>query len=118
MKWFEHPSNFRDMTEFKDLLRHAGIVGYGCALIVFEVLAEHQPEKSTAFELSLDDKRYGLAFWRRELRLNNSSGAAMQILITLASCGVIDEDALLQRRVVAAPMLQNLLDDWSKRKKK
>lgn len=115
MKWFEHPADFRDTPELKEMRRCSGIVGYGCACMVLEILAQRRKSQGDPFELSLDDKRFGLSFWKEELQLADR-GAAMRVLLTLAGCSVIDQEALEQRRVVYAPMLQNMMDAWSKRK--
>jgi hypothetical protein len=116
MKYFQHPSNFRNTAVLKAVTRCSGIVGYGCAVMVLEILAECRETKGAAFELSLDDKRYGLDFWQAELFLS-SRGAAARVLISLASAGVLDQESLEQRRVVSAPILQDYLDESARRKK-
>lgn len=114
MKYFQHPSNFRNTAELKAITRKSGVVGYGIAVMVLEILAEYRTDKSAPFALSLDDKRYGLDFWQAELSLSNKS-ATMLFLLSLASAGVIDESELHKNRTVAAPMLQDFLDESARR---
>lgn len=114
MKYFQHPSNFRNVAEIKAITRQSGVVGYGIAVMVLEILAEYRTDKAAPFALSLDDKRYGLDFWQAELSLSNKA-ATMMFLLSLASAGVIDDDELKKNRMVAAPMLQDFLDESARR---
>jgi len=116
MKYFQHQSNFRHHPSIRTVTESSGIVGYGCALVALEVLAEARENHGDPFELSLDDKRYGWAFWQREFMLKNRAATAA-MLISLASAGVLDQEALEQRRVIAAPILQHYLDESARRKR-
>jgi len=116
MMYFTHLSNFRNSSIIRSVTEHAGIHGYGCAIMVLEILSEARTGRTGPFTLSLKDKRYDLNFWKRELFLKTKA-ETMLMLLTLGSCGVIDHEDLEQRGMVSAPILQDFLDESASRVK-
>jgi hypothetical protein len=114
MKYFQHPSNFRNTAELKAVTRVGGVAGFGIAVMLLEVLAEYRTDKAAPFALALEDKRYGYDFWQAELFLASKSAVVWWLKI-LADAGVIDADELYDNRTVSAPMLQGFLDESARR---
>jgi hypothetical protein len=113
MRWFAHDADLRYEPEFQLLLEKSGLAYFGAAMIVLEVLAKHAKKDEVDFALPIEGK-FSTDFWRREFHAP-SRGAATQALLSLAACGIIDEEALIQNKTVYAPMLRTRLDEWTKR---
>jgi hypothetical protein len=112
MKWFTHSNNLRNTAQFKAMTRNHHLLGYGAAVLVWEVLTQYG--KPPDFRLSLKTGPYDLDFWKDELQVANRATAAL-LLKELATAGVIDKALFENEALIAAPLLQDEVDDWNKR---
>lgn len=110
MRWFTHNSNLRNTPEFKRLTKNLSLPGYGAACMVWEILSQYG--KPPDFRLSLKGP-FDFAFWQDELNVP-SLKVVMVLFTSLAGAGVIDQD-LFNQRIIAAPLLQDEVDDWNRR---
>jgi hypothetical protein len=110
VKWFRHDNNLRN-TRLNGIRRTLGAAGYGRAMILLEVLSENTKD-GPPFRLPLDHPSSDLSFWSSEFGCRNVE--TEKVLAVFEKYGLILE--WKKSKMISAPILSELLDDFTKRK--